>query len=63
MKLFLESDRYKNQFETNTSGGTLSHFKRNEWEDNLFANKYRDKDPRAKVKYGVLNIVNDPKGM
>ena len=63
MHHFLESDRYKNQFETNTSGGALNHEARKVWENNLFNYKYLNTEPKNRVKYGTLKLVNDPKGM
>lgn len=54
---------YRNQFETLTSRGNLSHESRREWEKRLFGNAYRDAEAFDRVKYGVLNVVNDPAGV
>jgi Protein of unknown function (DUF3626) len=59
----LGDSHYRNQFETNTSRGTLSHDTRTGWEDRLFGKMYAGAKPVERVKYGVLNIVNDPAGV
>lgn len=59
----ISDTHYRNQFETNKSGGTLSHSARIQWEDRLFNNLYHSASPFERVKYGVLNIVNDPAGL
>ena len=53
----------RNQFETKTSNGTLCEKTRTGWEDRLFNKHYHDAKPFDRVKYGCLNIVNDPKGV
>lgn len=53
----------RNQFETGTSCGTLSSSSRIVWEDRLFGNIYHDAKGVDRVKYGVLNPLNDNKGV
>jgi len=61
---FLERDtHYRNQFETNLSGGCMNLQARRSWEDRLFDEMYADAKGRHRVKYGVLNILNDPRGV
>lgn len=60
---FLASTTYKNQFETATSSGCLSRQTREGWENRMFNSIY-DKAPDShRVKYGVLNLANDPRGV
>lgn len=54
---------YRNQFETKQSGGTLSATARDTWEANMFNNIYATSTGFEKVKYGTLNILNDPNGI
>ena len=54
---------YRNQFQTSTSRGSLSYKSRIEWENRLFCNSYEDVDGFYRVKYGPLNITNDPDGV
>jgi hypothetical protein len=54
---------FRNQFETHTSGGSLSAPMRINWEDRLFGEYYHSATPFERVKYGVLNMVNDPNGV
>eukprot|EP00697_Spironema_sp_BW2_P005344 gnl/Spiro4/17451_TR9283_c0_g2_i1.p1 gnl/Spiro4/17451_TR9283_c0_g2~~gnl/Spiro4/17451_TR9283_c0_g2_i1.p1 ORF type:complete len:648 (+),score=226.29 gnl/Spiro4/17451_TR9283_c0_g2_i1:88-2031(+) len=63
INFLLKDTHYRNQFETNTSKGTLSHPTRVGWEDGMFAGIYHDTIPFDRVKYGSLNIVNDPAGV
>src|SRR5207302_1794959 len=51
-----------NQFETNISGGCLSHPTRLQWEKTLFGGAYDLSEGYEKVKYGSLNITNNPLG-
>jgi len=66
---FLKDTHYRNQFETKSSGGSKVLEKRKMWEDKIFGGKneksgiYGDCPSNEKVKYGVLNIVNDPRGI
>jgi hypothetical protein len=46
-----------------TSCGTLSASARTAWEDGLFGGIYHDSEGHERVKYGVLNIVQDPNGV
>uniref|UniRef100_A0A7S1G8D8 Uncharacterized protein n=1 Tax=Bicosoecida sp. CB-2014 TaxID=1486930 RepID=A0A7S1G8D8_9STRA len=56
----------RNQFETGTSCGSLNSQMRVDWENRLFGGVYGSVDDTKgfeRVKYGVLNVVNDPKGI
>eukprot|EP00961_Rhodomonas_salina_P142031 1912341-Rhodomonas_salina.1 len=59
----LNDSHYRNQFETGTSGGLLSLKKREEWERDLFGGAYDDCDASLRPKYGVANVVMDPRGI
>lgn len=54
---------YRNQFETGITSGSNDLIKRKTWEDRLFPGIYETAEPRERVKYGVLNMVNDPCGI
>lgn len=61
---FLETDtHYRNQFETNTSSGTLSHSIRMAWEKSLFGESYTKASGFERPKYGVLDVMNDFRGV
>lgn len=60
---FLNDTHYRNQFETNRSCGYLSHSTRMQWEKRMFHKIYDDSPGFERVKYGVLNMVNDPNGI
>ena len=61
---FLESDsHYRNLFETSTSGGTADTVLRAQWEDRLFNRAYQGSAAHDRVKYGVLNVVQDAAGV
>lgn len=59
----IKDTKYRNQFETGTSGGALSRDARTDWEDNLFGGIYHNAADPERVKYGVLNINNDRHGV
>ena len=64
MLQYLESDtHYRNQFETGTSNGSKDLTARKSWEYNLFKFAYEGAEAGERVKYGVLNDCNDPKGV
>jgi hypothetical protein len=65
MPFLLKDTHYRNQFETNTSRGTLSHVTRRGWESRLFGGNYDGPAVTGfdRCKYGVLNITNDPAGV
>lgn len=54
---------YRNQFETNTSKGILDHYERRKWENNLFGYAYDKSSGFERVKYGTLNLTNNPNGV
>lgn len=61
---FMETDtHYRNQFETGTGGGTLSTSTRSRWEKALFGGHYDDANGFDRCKYGVLNVMNDYRGV
>eukprot|EP00931_Biecheleriopsis_adriatica_P054868 TRINITY_DN32333_c0_g1_i1.p1 TRINITY_DN32333_c0_g1~~TRINITY_DN32333_c0_g1_i1.p1 ORF type:complete len:652 (-),score=113.97 TRINITY_DN32333_c0_g1_i1:160-2061(-) len=64
MLQFMESDtHYRNQFETNTSGGLLKPKVREKWERDLFGGCYDGAKGSERPKYGVQNVMNDPRGV
>jgi hypothetical protein len=54
---------YRSQFETHTSNGLLDRQRRAEWERDLFGGAYDVCEPAHRPKYGVANVVNDPRGI
>ena len=54
---------YRNLFETTTSCGSRNLLARTTWENNLFKKFYDNTDDHDRVKYGVLNLTNDPCGL
>eukprot|EP00658_Telonema_sp_P-2_P033538 TRINITY_DN24596_c0_g1_i1.p1 TRINITY_DN24596_c0_g1~~TRINITY_DN24596_c0_g1_i1.p1 ORF type:complete len:406 (+),score=101.50 TRINITY_DN24596_c0_g1_i1:249-1466(+) len=60
---FIKDTHYRNQFETGTSAGCLSRGSRTQWENDLFNNAYNNAADFDRVKYGVMNVVNDPAGI
>jgi hypothetical protein len=54
---------YRNQFETRTSGGLNNLLVRERWERDLFNGSYDGCKPVHRPKYGVANMVNDPRGI
>ena len=54
---------YRNQFETHTSGGVKDLDVRKRWERDLFNSAYDGCEPVYRPKYGVANMVNDPRGI
>jgi len=64
MMEFIENDtHYRNQFETGGSGGLLNTEVRKKWEHGLFGGRYDDADGFNRCKYGVLNVMNDHRGV
>jgi len=63
MQYLCSDTEYRNQFETGTSGGSLSKTSRLQWEKVLFGGAYDKSEGYEKVKYGALNITNDPSGI
>merc|ERR1719408_293499 len=61
---FLKTDtHYRNQFETNTSGGLLKTSAREKWESDLFGGAYDKATGFERPKYGAQNVINDYKGV
>ena len=57
---FYNNDKfYKSTFEIRSP----NYPARENWENNLFDNIYDKCDPRDRVKYGVINILNSKKGV
>lgn len=63
LRHLVKDTHYRNQFETLTSGGTLNQKVRTNWESRLFNQIYDKSKPFDRVKYGSLNVVNDPTGI
>merc|ERR1712032_893499 len=60
----LENDtHYRNQFETNTSNGFLCPETRKAWERTLFGGAYDKASAKDRPKYGVLDVMNDHRGV
>lgn len=77
LEMLLRDTHYRNQFETNTSNGRLTHPDRRVWENSLFNNMYELSSGFDRVKYpktftvvfhltiriyGVLNCFRQPYG-
>jgi len=64
MLQWMERDtHYRNQFETGASGGLLNTKVREKWERDLFMGKYDGAKGFDRPKYGVLNVMNDYRGV
>eukprot|EP00930_Biecheleria_cincta_P100161 TRINITY_DN91776_c0_g1_i1.p1 TRINITY_DN91776_c0_g1~~TRINITY_DN91776_c0_g1_i1.p1 ORF type:complete len:632 (+),score=108.65 TRINITY_DN91776_c0_g1_i1:34-1896(+) len=64
MLQFMERDtHYRNQFETASSGGLLKPAVREKWERDLFGGCYDRASGFERPKYGVQNVMNDPRGV
>jgi hypothetical protein len=64
MMQFFETDtHYRNQFETASSGGLLKPKVREKWEKDLFGGMYDNATGFDRAKYGVLNSMNDYRGV
>jgi len=63
LKFLVEDTNYRNRFETGTRGDSSYMEARKSWEDRIFNNAYQSSPPSERVKYGVLNIVGDPRGV
>lgn len=59
----IRDTHYRNQFEVLSSGGSLNPNGRVAWEDRMFNSIYHYAKPTERVKYGVLNVLNDPYGI
>jgi hypothetical protein len=62
LQMLVNDTRYRSQFETGTSGGSLIPWLRQSWEKRLFDGHYDGATDGERVKYGVLNFVNNEKG-
>jgi len=62
-KFLKEDTHYRNQFETNTSGGLLKTSARVKWERGLFGESYDKAKNFERPKYGVQNVINDYRGV
>ena len=63
MEFFIKDTHYRSQFETGKSSGSLSRSSRTQWEDRMFDKNYSRATDFERVKYGVINLTNDPKGV
>eukprot|EP00440_Ansanella_granifera_P040304 gb/GFBE01043716.1/.p1 GENE.gb/GFBE01043716.1/~~gb/GFBE01043716.1/.p1 ORF type:complete len:655 (+),score=153.06 gb/GFBE01043716.1/:1-1965(+) len=64
MMQWMEKDtHYRNQFETASSGGLLKPAVREKWERDLFGATYDKAKGFDRCKYGVLNAMNDHRGV
>lgn len=63
LNAFAKDTHYRNQFETGTTSGSSDMSKRKAWESRLFPDIYDTVEAAHRVKYGVLNAVNDPRGI
>jgi hypothetical protein len=59
---FLRDEYYKNGFEINTLAENWIK-SRTGWENNLFNNIYNNAEPKERVKYGALDLFNNPNGI
>lgn len=62
-KYFMKDTHYRNQFETKMSSGGYGISARATWENRMFDKKHAKATDFERVKYGVLNITNDPCGV
>ena len=60
---YLKDTHYRNLFETAKSSGCTDLIKRGGWEDSMFDKLYQKAEPFERVKYGTMNITNDPHGV
>jgi hypothetical protein len=70
LQFLCEDDHYRNQFETLTKGNAVAFEALNKesngrfmWETKLFNGLYNNSNAYSKVKYGSLNILNNPDGV
>lgn len=63
MPYFLKDTHYRNMFEVNRGRGNKDKEKRVKWENNLFDNNYKEVQANQRVKYAVLNYLNNPSGV
>lgn len=63
MPYFLKDTHYRNQFEVKRTRGCQNLNSRELWENNLFDFNYDKALAKDRVKYGVLNYLNNPNGV
>jgi len=63
LPLLSKDTHYRNQFETGRTNGSNDLVARSGWEDKCFNNAYKESTPFHRPKYGVLNVVSDPRGI
>jgi hypothetical protein len=63
LELLYHDTHFRSQFETGTSGGAFSPVGRRRWESRVFFGAYDKAADAERVKYGTLNLLNDPAGM
>jgi len=63
MSKFEKDTHYRNQFETQSSGGLFKPTVRTMWEQKLFGGAYGHATHHQRCKYGVLNAMNDHRGV
>ena len=63
LNLLADDTHYRNQFETQTSGGTMNNVTRRRWENLMFNNIYDNASPFDRCKYGTFdtNYYNNKK--
>jgi len=61
--LVAKDTHYRNLFEVHISGGSTDKFHRRTVENQLFGGAYNDAASFDRVKYGVLNFTNNPRGV
>ncbi len=59
---FIKDTHYRNAFET-APEDSLRIDARAEWKDRLFFEMYHGAATFYRVKYGTINLTNDPKGV
>jgi len=63
MDCYLADTEYRNFFETGTGRGSTVREDREEWENAMFGDAFKDAAPSERPKYGCMNLTNDPKGV
>jgi hypothetical protein len=63
MEMYLKDTHYRNQFETLKTSGCSNLTTRGGWETKMFDKLYDKAEKHERVKYGTINISNDPNGV